>query len=73
MLITFYEIIFGTFYPFFVTVTMVGVAIYVEITTVVMNYMMVIKLLFHNTVGIKHLVYQCINLINHGIFHLCVK
>lgn len=38
MLITFYEIIFGTFYPFFVTVTIVGVAIYVEITTIVMNY-----------------------------------
>ena len=38
MLITFYEIIFGTFYPFFVTVTIVSVIIYVEITTIVMNY-----------------------------------
>lgn len=32
------KIIFGTFYPFFVTVTMVSVTIYVEITTIVMNY-----------------------------------
>ena len=32
------KIIFGTFYPFFVTVTMVSVTFYVEITTIVMNY-----------------------------------
>jgi hypothetical protein len=38
MLITFYEIIFGTFYPFFVTVTIVSVAFYGKISTIVMNY-----------------------------------
>jgi hypothetical protein len=32
------KIIFGTFYPFFVTVTTVSVTISVEITTIVMNY-----------------------------------
>ena len=38
MLYNFYKIIFGTFYPFFVTVTIVSVTISVEITTIVMNY-----------------------------------
>jgi hypothetical protein len=38
MLITFYEIIFGTFYPFFVTVTIVSVIISNKIIFIVMKY-----------------------------------